>query len=251
MQVWPALRNFENVRRSAVFVRSADGSMIVGDLPPSSSVTGIRLRAAASATLRPTGVEPVNSRWSKGSAEKALAPSAPPVTTATSSASKYSATLALSRALRRGVSSDGLIRARLPAASAATKGGEGELERVVPGRDDADDAERLGNHLRGAGTPRHLDADAAGLRPAREAFARVPHRGDLRGDLRHDRDDVRTGAEVRRDRGGERGAVLVQHRLDAVEPVDADRARRVHVEEERRLLRGDQAYGLRCGTGRG
>ena len=34
--------------------------MIAGDLPPSSSVTGVRLAAAAWATLRPTAVDPVN-----------------------------------------------------------------------------------------------------------------------------------------------------------------------------------------------
>ena len=64
--------------------------MIAGDLPPSSSVTGVRLRAAARITWRPTAVEPVNSRWSNGSAENARATSASPLTTATSSAAKCS-----------------------------------------------------------------------------------------------------------------------------------------------------------------
>ena len=37
-------------------------SMMQGDLPPNSSVVGVRFCAAAWATLRPTAVEPVNTR---------------------------------------------------------------------------------------------------------------------------------------------------------------------------------------------
>ena len=44
---------------------------MTGDLPPSSSVTGTRLALAAFITALPTGVEPVNTRWSKGSAKNA------------------------------------------------------------------------------------------------------------------------------------------------------------------------------------
>ena len=40
--------------------RSASESTIIGSLPPSSSDAGISRRAAASATLRPVRVEPVN-----------------------------------------------------------------------------------------------------------------------------------------------------------------------------------------------
>ena len=61
--------------------------MIAGDLPPSSSVTGVRFAAAACITMRPTPVEPVKIRWSKGRPEKTCAMSAPPVTTATSASS--------------------------------------------------------------------------------------------------------------------------------------------------------------------
>ncbi len=35
---------------------------MAGDLPPSSSVTGVRFALAAFMTSRPTAVEPVNSR---------------------------------------------------------------------------------------------------------------------------------------------------------------------------------------------
>ena len=40
--------------------------MMVGDLPPSSSVTGVRFSAAARMTFRPASAEPVKMMWSKG-----------------------------------------------------------------------------------------------------------------------------------------------------------------------------------------
>ena len=93
-----------------------------GDLPPSSSVTGVRLAAAARATWRPTAVEPVKSRWSNGIATNALPMSASPVMTVISSGAKVSATACRISSEVRGVSSDGLIMTRLPAASAAIAG---------------------------------------------------------------------------------------------------------------------------------
>ena len=73
------------MRSAAARESGSRGATIAGDLPPSSSVTGVRFSAAARITARPTAVEPVKSRWSNGSAEKAARPSASPVTTATSS----------------------------------------------------------------------------------------------------------------------------------------------------------------------
>ena len=96
--------------------------MMQGDLPPSSSVVGVRLAAAACATLRPTAVEPVNTRWSKGSALKALATVASPCTTQTSSGVKNWASNCASWAEVWGVSSLGLIITRLPAANAVIAG---------------------------------------------------------------------------------------------------------------------------------
>ena len=78
--------------------------------------------AAARITARPIAVEPVNSRWSNGSAQNACATSGPPVTTATSSGSKRAASSCPSRAAVRGVSSDGFSITRLPAASASISG---------------------------------------------------------------------------------------------------------------------------------
>jgi len=71
---------------------------MAGDLPPSSSVTGVRLRPAASATRRPTRVEPVNIRWSNGSAAKALAISSSMPVTSISVASNLAAITSFSNA---------------------------------------------------------------------------------------------------------------------------------------------------------
>ncbi len=96
--------------------------MMQGDLPPSSSVVGVRLAAAACATLRPTAVEPVKNRWSKGSEATSAATAASPCTTQNSSGEKNCATSSASCAEVCGVSSLGLSMTRLPAASAAMAG---------------------------------------------------------------------------------------------------------------------------------
>jgi hypothetical protein len=53
MHVCPALRHFPDTMRAAVVASGASSPTITGDLPPSSSVTGVRLLAAARITLRP------------------------------------------------------------------------------------------------------------------------------------------------------------------------------------------------------
>ena len=64
----------------------------------------------------------MNTRWSKGSAAKACAAATAPPHTATSSSAKQSASRARTASVVRGVYSDILISARLPAASAAISG---------------------------------------------------------------------------------------------------------------------------------
>jgi hypothetical protein len=96
-----------------------------GDLPPSSSVTGVRFaRGRAITILRPTAVEPVKSRWSKGRRRERLRERASPgsdrdVVLGEGLAAGASGAAALEVA---GVCSEGLIIARLPAASAAVSG---------------------------------------------------------------------------------------------------------------------------------
>ncbi len=97
--------------------------MTAGDLPPSSSVTGVRLAAAAAITSRPTAVEPVNSRWSKGSAEKARRHATRRrCTTQHLVGGEVRASERANSAPNRGVSSDILSITRLPAASAPVSG---------------------------------------------------------------------------------------------------------------------------------
>ncbi|MNT08217.1 hypothetical protein D3C72_1429530 [compost metagenome] len=122
MQVWPAFISLPTRMRSTARGRSAPAPTMAGDLPPSSSVTGVRLAAAARITWWPTAVEPVNSRWSKGSAVKALATSASPLTTMISSGAKCCGTSCANKAAKRGVYSDSFTMARLPAASAPASG---------------------------------------------------------------------------------------------------------------------------------
>ena len=93
-----------------------------GDLPPSSSVTGVRFRAAASMTFLPTSPLPVNSRWSNGSSENAAPMSGPPRITESSSGAKRRAAASAIQSLKLGTYSDVFSSARLPATNAATKG---------------------------------------------------------------------------------------------------------------------------------
>ncbi|MCY1435439.1 hypothetical protein D9M71_515350 [compost metagenome] len=108
--------------RSAASFIGTSAEMIAGDLPPSSRVTGVRLSAAARITCLPMLVAPVNSRWSKGSLEKATPTSTSPSTTATRSSGKTLARISLSAWAVAGVDSLILTITRLPAASAATIG---------------------------------------------------------------------------------------------------------------------------------
>ena len=122
MQVWPALSSLPQTSRGAATAKSASRSKIAGDLPPSSSVTGTRLSAAASATRRPTVVEPVKNRWSQRCSANAWPTAASPSTTANSSSSNSRETRFSSSADVAGVSSEGFSSTRLPAASAPIAG---------------------------------------------------------------------------------------------------------------------------------
>ena len=72
-----------------------------------------------------------------------------------------------SSAVVAGVNSDGLSMTRLPAASAVASGDERERDRIVPGRDDADHAERLIDDAVLAGEEDHRHAPPLGTHPAR------------------------------------------------------------------------------------
>ena len=73
MQLWPwRVKRMEVSAPATVLSKSQSAKTIIGDLPPSSSVTGHRFCAAAAITARPVVPEPVNSRWSKGSLENSM-----------------------------------------------------------------------------------------------------------------------------------------------------------------------------------
>ncbi len=95
---------------------------MAGDLPPSSSTTGVKVSAAARSTRRPVCVEPVNSSLSKGSPDISAATSGPPSIAMTRSGSRWRATAAHRAAAVRGVCSDGFNTTRQPAASAPITG---------------------------------------------------------------------------------------------------------------------------------
>ena len=58
MQVWPAFPIPYAIAAFAARSRSASASTIIGSLPPSSSPTGVSVRAARSITLLPVSTEP-------------------------------------------------------------------------------------------------------------------------------------------------------------------------------------------------
>ncbi|MNO61746.1 hypothetical protein D3C76_524010 [compost metagenome] len=103
------------------FWKSALREMMVGDLPPSSRVTGTRFSAAARITCLPMLVAPVNSRWSNGCEQNAWPVSGPPVITATSSSANTERIMRAISSEVFGVNSEGLIITRLPAARAPAR----------------------------------------------------------------------------------------------------------------------------------
>ena len=101
--------------------RSASGSTMFGDLPPSSSVTFLRLPAAARTIILPTSVEPVNAILSTPgwAANAAPAVSPRPVTTLSTPAGRpASRHSSARRSADSGVCSAGLSTTVQPVASA-------------------------------------------------------------------------------------------------------------------------------------
>ena len=98
------------------------GATTAGDLPPSSSVTGVRFRAALAITARPVLPEPVKIRWSNGSDEKAGPRPPPSSKNASLSSGKYLGETSIRSSARRREFSDILTIARLPAAKMLTSG---------------------------------------------------------------------------------------------------------------------------------
>jgi hypothetical protein len=119
-QVWPVLSNEAFRRLVNISSRSADSSTIAADLPPSSSVTGMRRAPAADAICLPASAEPVKLTLSMpGCATSARPVSRPPETMLMTPGGIPIAMLASAKwYASSGVSSAGLMTTVQPAASA-------------------------------------------------------------------------------------------------------------------------------------
>ena len=79
LQVWPELRKHFATPSVTACSRSASSRITSGDLPPSSSATGLTPAAASSDTRRPARVEPVNEIMSVSGWETIASPTTGPV----------------------------------------------------------------------------------------------------------------------------------------------------------------------------
>src|SRR6202020_3276663 len=82
-QSWPALPNTALGAAAAAAARSASANTMLGDLPPSSSVTRLIVCAAPAAIERPTSVDPVNAILATPGCSTSRAPHTDPGPTTT------------------------------------------------------------------------------------------------------------------------------------------------------------------------
>ncbi len=118
MQTWPALSSPKVAAALAARSMSASARTIIGSLPPSSRLTGVRLSAAFAITFLPVAVEPVNITKSASSTSAAPAGPRPVATLKTPSGSPAAASISAITSEVSGVTSDGFRITALPAASA-------------------------------------------------------------------------------------------------------------------------------------
>ena len=167
-QSWPALPNTAIGAAAAARSRSASAKITFADLPPSSSVTRLIVSAARAAMRRPTSVEPVNATLATSGCSTIRSPTTRPgahdhVEDALGHPGLDDDLLELDCRERRQLGrleDDGVAcrqrRAELP---------RGDRQREVPGRDQADDAERLAE--------RHVDAAVDRDRVAEQPLGRA------------------------------------------------------------------------------
>ena len=161
-QSCPALPNTAHGAAAAAACTSASANTRLGDLPPSSSVTRLIVRAAPSAIRRPTSVEPVNATLATSGCSTSRAPHVEPgpattLTTPSGQPGDEREPLELERGQRRQLGR--LEHDRVARGQARRELPRGDREREVPRRDQRDDAERLAE--------RHRDAAGDGDRVAR------------------------------------------------------------------------------------
>ena len=120
-QVWPPFCRMELTMTGSARSRSASANRMLGDLPPSSMVTGISRSAAAWLMIRPTSTEPVKEIWPMPGCAVSAAPADSPYPVTTFSAPGGSPASRASSPIFSavsGASSAGLRTAQLPMARA-------------------------------------------------------------------------------------------------------------------------------------
>ena len=118
MQIWPEFIIPPQAAALAARSRSASARTIIGSLPPSSRLTGVRVSAARAITLRPVLSEPVN--WTKSTLSTRAPPVSPiPCTQSKTSGPPISCFQASTTSARpSGVNSEGLTTTAAPACRA-------------------------------------------------------------------------------------------------------------------------------------
>jgi hypothetical protein len=120
MQVWPVAAKMPAKAPTTALSRSASSNTMLGDLPPSSSVTGTSLRPASDAIWRPTPVLPVKLTRSMRPLVRSASPArwSPVTTLKTPGGNPASRTKFANSSVVTDACSDGLTTTQLPAASA-------------------------------------------------------------------------------------------------------------------------------------
>ena len=145
-QSWPALPNTAPGAAAAAASRSASANTMLGDLPPSSSVTRLIVWAAPAAIERPTSVEPVNAILATSGCSTSRAPQTEPgpTTTLTTPSGSPASTRELGEAQRGQRRQLGrLEHDRVAGRQRRSQLPGGDRQREVPRHDQPDDAERL------------------------------------------------------------------------------------------------------------
>ena len=139
MQDWPVEEKMPNSTPASATSRSASAKTMVGDLPPSSSETGISFAAAFCARARPTSVPPVKETLRMAGCVTSRSPTTPPApgrTEKSPGGRPAASTMRASSRQTSGLQEAGLSSTALPAASAGAtfcaSEAMGEFQGVIP-----------------------------------------------------------------------------------------------------------------------
>src|SRR6516165_9940443 len=150
---------------------AASAPRMQGDLPPSSSVTGVKFSAAALATSRPTTVEPVN-QMVEGETSELRAHFLVSENGCYLVSGKERAEELGDELRRAGREFRGLQHHPIARGKRGDERHDRKLKRIVPRADDSDDADRLIENSRPSRLQLKAYRDAPWPHPVRQ----VPHR---------------------------------------------------------------------------